>query len=224
MKLKNKQKAKAFYPLIFVLVAFLFVSLGFHTSSGNIEGEQSQTYSYIFPKSSDMYITQVEIDDLSTNNWTWAKNMGYCIGSGTEEDPYVIGNDTFSFASGDALIIKNSIKPFKITNCTFNDSNSAGLLLNNVTNCLLINNTAYNNHHGIRIYESWNINVTECIFDSNDQYGLYLDHSDNITMLLNTIVGKHDGDTGITLSYSHYNLIVNNTVSKVKNSPIAIVL
>jgi len=207
MKLKNKKKA--FFPLIIALVVLISVSLGTHTPIGSKEN-QIDFYSL---DSADVYATQIEIDDVTANNWTWAKIMGYCIGSGTEMDPYVIGNDTFSYASGDALVIKNSRKYFTVINCTFENSNSVGLLLNNISNGLVKNNTFYNNLQGMSIYDSWDVNVTECVFDSNTQYNLFLDHSDNNTILLNTITGKNDQDYGIGLSYSHDNLLINNTFS-----------
>ena len=210
MKLKNKQKA--YYSLIFGLIAFLLVT-------PNINKDNNLNT----PESADVYITQIEIDDLSVNNWTWAKIMGYCFGSGTELDPYVIGNDTFSYTSGDGLVIKNSRKYFSVINCTFKDSTSAGLLLNNVTNGLLINNTAYNNTYGIHIYRSWDINVTESVFDSNNQYNLYVDQSDNNTILLNVVIGKSDYDYGIYFSDSHDNLITRNNVTNVDRSQIMLV-
>ncbi len=214
MKLKNKQQA--FYPLIIALVVLISVSLGAHTPIGS-KKNQIDFYSLDM---ADVYAIQIEIDDVSANNWTWAKIMGYCIGSGTEIDPYVIGNDTFSYASGDALVIKNSRKFFTVINCTFEDSNSVGLLLNNVTNGLLTNNTFYNNLQGIRIYNSWDVNVTESIFNNNTQYNLFLDHSNNNTIVFNTINGKNDDDYGIRLSYSHGNIIVNNNFSNLRRSQI----
>ena len=218
MNLKNKQKA--YYSLIFGLVALLMVSQGIRTQFSN--PERIQNYSYFLPESADIYISQIEIDDLSANNWTWAKSMGYCIGSGTQLDPFVIGNDTFAYTSGDGLVIKNSIKFFTVINCTFKDSPSAGFLLNNVTNGLLINNSAFDNNHGMRIYKSWDINVTECVFKRNDQYNLNLEQSDNIMMVLNEFIGEDISDTGIRLSYSDNNLMVNNTFSKLFYGPIGL--
>lgn len=159
------------------------------------------------PKTSDLYTSQIEINDISTNNWSWAKTQGYCTGMGTEGDPYIIKDDIFSVGG---LVISNSIKFFEIINCTFENSVGTGLFLNNATNGKISNITAQNNNNGIYLLNSHNIEISECILKSNDAYELLVENSDWNVITKNIVLGKENGDTGIRLDGSHNNTISSN--------------
>ena len=125
------------------------------------------------PKTSDLHTSQIEINDISTNNWSWAKTQGYCTGVGTEGDPYIIKDDTFSVGG---LVISNSIKFFEIINCTFENSVGTGLFLNNATNGKISTTIAQNNNDGIYLLDSYNIEISECDLKSNDDYDLLVEN------------------------------------------------
>ncbi|MFW9948240.1 MAG: nitrous oxide reductase family maturation protein NosD [Candidatus Odinarchaeota archaeon] len=90
----------------------------------------------------------VIIDDLpgSFTNWTWAKDQGYCTGTGTVVDPYIISDIFFNTStySYNCLTIINSRKYFVIEDCLFKGSHSwAGVELDNTTNGLIQSNQLY---------------------------------------------------------------------------------
>lgn len=95
---------------------------------------------------STLYTTPIAIDDTpgSLNNWTWAKDQGYCTGSGTPTDPYTIKNHVFNTSSipNSPLWIQDSSKYFVVENCHFiGDSNYGGIYMQNVSNGIIRSNT-----------------------------------------------------------------------------------
>ncbi|MFX1419224.1 MAG: nitrous oxide reductase family maturation protein NosD [Promethearchaeota archaeon] len=129
---------------------------------------------------STTFNSPIQIDDFpsSLNNWSWAKSQGYCIGSGTQSDPYIIQNHIFntSTISASCLEIYNSRKHFIVRNCFFIGSSSwAGIELYNVTNGVITKNSnkAYT---GALVYmmNSSYISITNNNASYNSFYGIYL--------------------------------------------------
>ncbi|MGB5911938.1 MAG: NosD domain-containing protein [Promethearchaeia archaeon] len=90
----------------------------------------------------------VIINDLpgSMTSWTWAKGQGYCTGSGTMGDPYIISDFFFNTStySYNCLTIVNSRKNFIIEDCLFKgDSGYAGVELDNTTKGIIRSNELY---------------------------------------------------------------------------------
>ena len=90
------------------------------------------------------------INDLPGNpaNWTWAKDQGYCTGSGTLLDPYVIADIFFNTSTifDNCLSIRNSRKHFRIRDCEFKgDTQYAGIQLFNTTLGVVYENSMYPN-------------------------------------------------------------------------------
>ncbi len=88
---------------------------------------------------STIYTTPIWIDDYpgSLSNWIWAKSQGYCTGSGTSSNPYVIKNHIFNTSAyiDPSLGIVNSRQYFEIENCLFiAEMGYSGIFLMNVTN------------------------------------------------------------------------------------------
>jgi len=95
---------------------------------------------------STIFTTPITIDNTpgSLNNWTWAKDQGYCTGSGISTDPYTIKNHIFNTSSIPAspLWIQDSSKYFVIENCHFiGDSNYGAIYMQNVSNGIIRSNT-----------------------------------------------------------------------------------
>ena len=123
------------------------------------------------------------------NNWTAAKAMGICTGTGTYTNPYVIKNITISNFQGASISITNSNEYFRIQNC--NIKNSIG------TPAYAIN--LMNTHNGV---------ITNNSF-SNIRNGISLSKSNSITISSNII-----NNTGISLDQSNQNNISNNVITK----------
>jgi len=160
----------------------------------------------------------LEIDGIGLNNWTWAKDQGYCTGSGTENDPYLFYEHTFEYNNGNGhcIAIKNSRKYFRFENCYFENSKQgfAGLFLFNTTNgqfkqCEMIFNTI-----GLLVSHSndTDFNFFELNSIWENKYGIILNNSSNITFDCDTntqFVASlrvwNNNKSGIELKNSHYN-------------------
>ncbi|MFW9878464.1 MAG: nitrous oxide reductase family maturation protein NosD [Candidatus Thorarchaeota archaeon] len=175
---------------------------------------------------STLYTTPIAIDDTpgSPNNWTWAKDQGYCTGSGTSTDPYTIKNHIFntSSISNSPLWIQDSIKYFVIESCQFiGDSNYGGIYLLNVSNGIIRGNSIGINT-GALIYmrnSSYNI-ISNNIVSNAALYGIVVAGSFGPTRY-NTISNNiltDNGDSGINLrSGCESNTITENIINNNAN-------
>jgi len=151
------------------------------------------------------YDTPIKIIDLpgSLTNWSWAKDQGYCTGSGTSGDPYIIKNHIFNTSTivTSPLWIQDSLKHFVVEDCLFiGNSLFAGILLHNVTNGKIMGNSM-GFPTGALIYmrnSSYNI-ISNNNASYGTQYGILL-----------------QGAAGTT----RYNTISNNIVSNNTNNGI----
>jgi len=197
-----------------ILVLFLFGVITLYVNSLIIKNDNNLLEDVIL-RTSATYTTPIDIDDLpgSLNDWSWAKSQGYCTGSGTESDPYIIQNHAFD-TSGyliSCLIISNSRKHFEIRNCSFIGYNDAGgIRLSNTTNGRIIGNK--NIYTGAFL---WMSNSSYNYIAENDasngyQFGIYLEtaYSGFNEIIKNDVINNTDG--GIILS----NLCENNLITE----------
>ncbi len=195
----------------------------------------------------------IHIDDLDTSgNGTWyeinASSSGWCRGSGTSIDPYIIeyvwidGGGT-----GDCILVGNSSVHFIIRYCTlFNaqsGGNYSGIRLNNVDNGQLIKNNCSNNaRNGITLHNGCvnniifknranknlfgiyllknceNNNVSNNNVSANTDSGINLGTNCNKNNISNNIA-CNNGAIGIqVVTNCWYNSIINNNAS---NSPLS---
>lgn len=127
--------------IYFLLVVLFIIPLYFNNSY--IKNHKSVENS---PQISAIYNTPIVIDDLpgSLINWSWAKDQGYCTGSGTSGDPYIIKNHIFNTTAIPAspLWIRHSLKYFVIEDCHFiGQALYGGIFLRNVTNGKIVGNS-----------------------------------------------------------------------------------
>lgn len=159
------------------------------------------------------------IDDLTPNNWTWAKNQGYCTGTGTENDPFTFYNHIFEYNNGTgySIAIMNSRKYFKFEQCImrYAPNSSAGLYLYNTTNGVFQDNDFYENSVGLIINECSNTTFT---FDgwnhiSDNHEGIIVNNSNNLhfecvfdqyTAVLSLLISNNE-NTGLLVLNSNYN-------------------
>lgn len=167
---------------------------------------------------STVYTEPIWIDDYpgSLTNWSWAKDQGYCTGSGTSGSPYVIKNHIFNTTGyfTTPLAIVNSLKYFEIENCLFiGDSNYAGIFLMNVTNGKITENSIAI-PTGALVYLLGSSYIT--ISNNNASYGVYygiLLEGGSYNTISNNIVSSNL-DTGISLgSGCTYNTISGNLIN-----------
>jgi len=211
-KLKNKNLKFLIGLILLVTLNFAFLP-SFHTPMKKSESDLNEL------KSSGVYY-DIDIDDLpgSLNNWTWATTQPWFGGgSGTELDPYIIEDDTFTYSSGagEPLRIFNSRKHFIVRNCTIINSHPswAGVHLNNVTNGDFFDNQIVFNAYGI-VY----IDVNDTIISNNNisvytDYGVWFIGDCDNNIVTGNIVNGNGGDYGIAAEAgADNNLIFNNYV------------
>ena len=171
---------------------------------------------------STIYDTPIAIDDLpgSLTNWSWAKNQGYCTGSGTSGDPYIIKNHIFNTSTivSSPLWIQHSLKHFVIEDCFFiAHSAFAGIYLVNVSNGKMMRNSM-GFPTGALIYmrnSSYNI-ISNNNASYGTAYGIVLSGSIGPTRyntISNNLVSSNL-DTGIILrSGCENNIISENSIN-----------
>ncbi|MBA7656945.1 hypothetical protein ES703_64874 [subsurface metagenome] len=159
---------------------------------------------------------KIYIDDSGVSAYTWfitAKLNLWCIGSGTNFDPYVIdGLEIDAGGSGSSILIGNSSVYFIIRNCKIFNSGSgsydAGIKLENTNNGILSNNNCSNNgRNGIFLYNNCANNTISGNIINDNSYGInfYL-YCDN-----NTISGNNANDNSYGIYLNIY--CNNNTIS-----------
>jgi len=161
------------------------------------------------------------IDDTGLGDYTWAQAalQGWCGGSGTWNNPYIIENVIINGEnSGSCIEIRNSNVPFIIRNSIMSYSGSgdfdAGIKLNNVSNCLLYNiNGSSNNNFGVILIDCLNNTITESTINDNGVGGILLHYSNNNSIIDNTQTIHNNVKYGILLNSSFYNIIHNNYIS-----------
>lgn len=141
--------------------------------------------------------TYLSINDASSNNWAWAKANGYCTGSGSYSDPYiikdlVIDDNTLGYLNRimfkDGVIIRNSNNFFRIENCAIVNLERTAISLFNTRNGYIYNNNF--SHNGIN--------------------GILMNNGDNTTIYTNLI--SNNGNRGFDLYYCNNDNINNNVI------------
>ena len=161
------------------------------------------------------------------NNWSSAVSQGWCSGSGTESDPYIIrdlvidGQDLYQ-----GIIIENSTAYFTIQDCEITNiggpDQQGGIELDNASNGNIINNHLSSNlsmKAGIRLSYS-NNNLISGNFIRDCKYGIYLYEQNNYTTVYNNIINStqlYGIQITNTIGYSYYNNITQNTVNNGAN-------
>ncbi len=187
LKTSNRIKTIALILCIFIVPFFsLIYSENSREITTKIEEEKT-------PKRSGFWtVNGNTIIDESNPTLNWANttiNYGWCSGSGTWNDPYIIENVTFDAQITDsALEIINSNVFFIIRNSTFRISGGdewpgydAGLKLTNTNNGFISNNT----------------------MEYNNAYHLYMKYCDNNTITENNFYWS--GDAGLLIANSNGN-------------------
>ena len=97
-------------------------------------------------------------------NWTETEaTYGWCTGSGTYSDPYVIEDlNITGTGMGTAILIENTTEYFRIENCSFNYFEN-GIYLKNAGNATIYNNSISDCDYGIYLNPSQNNTIEENI-------------------------------------------------------------
>lgn len=163
----------------------------------SINKDVQQIYNISPPLASDydwdLTGSPIVIDDTNpSKDWAFmASTYGWCSGSGTWNDPYLISSVKIDGqGTGGCITIENSDVYFQIKNCYLYNSSYAGISLVNVNNSMLIQN----------------------LLDNNDDYGIAVEEGQNNTISANTANNSYWA--GIWLGwFSSYNTVVGNLVS-----------
>ena len=150
-------------------------------------------------------INQINIDDTDpTKNWAITEaTFGWCSGSGTEGDPYIIENVIINGSnSGNCIYIGYSSEFFIIRNCTVFNSGYGydGIYLNYVDNGKIINNNcSFNGDHGIFLQGGGNSNiVSNNTVLNNRRAGIDLESFYDYCIISGNIISDN-GQDGIIL-------------------------
>ncbi len=169
----------------------------------------------------------IQINDhpSSPTNWTWAKDQGYCTGSGTQSDPYIISDIFFNTSTiyWNCLTILNSRKYFIVRDCEFKGSTQfAGVQLYNTTNGLITENFM----HPLTGALVWVYNASNNVIQNNNAsggtyYGVLIDSSSGLSrnntisenlITYNIAAGVQLRSGGSELNTISNNIIFNNTI------------
>ena len=203
----------------FILISFIsMICMTSFISFYYIHDNQikKDTHEILLPKLSaqEIHLSPLVIDESGNGNFTWeeASSKGWCKGSGTWIDPYIIenvsinGQNTFS-----CIEIRASNRHFIIRNCKFYNG-STGIKLTNATNgLLLINNCSNNIGNGIYLSQSQNITISENLANNIINFGIIIEYSNNNTVSEN--IANYNNKSGIKLYLSNYNVIKENSVN-----------
>jgi len=206
-KAKSKIKILIILGILFALLPMITVNLSFITGNSNKSSEHSDKINLKISAVSE----KIHID----NNWTAAKSVGICTGSGTYSDPYIIEDlEIDGGGTGSCISIVDSDVYFKIQNCTLFNSGAnmpnSGITLINVNNSQLINNNCSSNWSGIFLYSSDN-NTVVGNTANNNHLGIFL-YSDSGNNYISGNNASYNMN-GIDLSYSNSNTITGNTAN-----------
>ncbi|MFX1499726.1 MAG: TIR domain-containing protein, partial [Promethearchaeota archaeon] len=165
-------------------------------------------------------LNPLRIDDIGKGNYTWAQaiTQGWCSGSGIKNDPYIIEFIRIDGKNSRSCItVSNSDVYFVIRNCTFYNSGAnsydGGLNLYSITNGeLKYLNCSSNNGNGILLNSCHYINISGSTIKNNKLDGIKLVDCTYIYILNNNETISLNGEYGIHLFRSHYNVIFNNTI------------
>jgi parallel beta-helix repeat protein len=132
------------------------------------------------------------------------------IGSGTEEEPYIIENYEIDAASAHGIEIMNTSAYLEIRSCVITNSltnMNYGIYLMNCSNVNISNNDLSDNFIEILLYNS-DFNIVSDNLCSSTDFGIYLANSDNNIVSDNTCSGHF---YEIVLEFSDYNTLSGNT-------------
>ncbi|MFX0027532.1 MAG: nitrous oxide reductase family maturation protein NosD, partial [Candidatus Hermodarchaeota archaeon] len=195
------------FALIVPVLSLSLSCLGANETSSNFRTSQLTEQKVI-----------VMINDLpaSLSNWTWAKDQGYCTGSGTMGDPYTVSDFFFNTPSHNfnCLTIINSRKYFIIEDCLFKgNSEYAGIGLHNTTNGLIRSNKLYPFTGGLVWIHNSSLNeISRNNASAGYYYGIFIDGNCSSNIISTNLV-SFNMETGIQVSgNSTINNITDNTV------------
>ncbi len=145
-------------------------------------------------KGSDYWVLpyRIHVD----NNWSLtASTFGWCTGSGSIGNPYIIENITIDAQnSGSCIDIQNTNEYFIIQNCTLINAEAsggeAGIKFSWVYNGTITHNNIMDNYDGIYLYHSENITVDNNDVINNLGQGIILFHSEKNYILDNDQMGS----------------------------------
>lgn len=155
------------------------------------------------------------------NNWTDAKSVGICIGSGNSSDPYIIQDlEIDAGGIGFCITIENSQEHFEIKNCTLYNNGSSSdegvIFLNNITHGKIKNNSISlngDNIKSIRVYSSNSFIIQENKIKCNYIYssrGIEMHYCSNFTISRNKINGSA---SGIEIYFCNRSTITENNLN-----------
>ncbi|MFX0187988.1 MAG: NosD domain-containing protein [Candidatus Hodarchaeota archaeon] len=236
--LKNISKSRKKAIISISAVLFIGIMLSSilltcaNTQITDVGKKSSETNEEVETFGTDLPLTQssevrnpIDIDESSWNNWQWAKSVGICTGSGTENDPYVIKDYIIDGGNRDDCInIRNSNKDFIIKNCILYNSRFhleqpeyAGISLYNTYNGKIINNYLTLNLAGIELVScnggGWDdINLINFNIIHGNKQGIVLRESSYNNILMNRI-STYQIDAAIYGWYSNENTIAGNYIN-----------
>jgi len=220
--------------IVFVVFsAFLFTSFYNHQVFDDESSVSNNTPSKSLNPITNSYIKHIYIIIFRDADF-----LKYNLpGSGTQFDPYIFENlNISSYESSQAIRVLYSTKHFIIRNCYFAFNKEAIHVENaaigtvTITNNYFLNNSNYaievqsshnatisynqglNNNRGIRTalcdYPNITKNYFESFSPSTDDFGIAVKESSVPFIANNTVRGYH---SGISLTYSGYALVINNS-------------
>ncbi|GAG99369.1 unnamed protein product [marine sediment metagenome] len=135
----------------------------------------------------DYQPTSLELTPHDPISITSDSDFEVFLGSGTEEDPYVIEGYSITTTSSNGIYITYTTKYFIVRNC-YVDAEEIGIYISNVADgtATVIKNTCSNNKWGIGLSSSGSSTVINNTCNNNSINGIYLEDSGSATVANNT--------------------------------------
>jgi len=171
-----------------------------------VTGSNYDNYPLVIPVQGSLHIP-IYID--GDDNFTPLN--GVFLGSGTENDPYIIENWVIDSSSAHGIHIRNTRSYFIIRNCLV-ENGGRGILMENVANGRVENCVIRNSDHGFYLLYSSNNVLSNNILNNNYGIGIYLAYSTGNSVCGNIVENQvHGGYSDTYGSYLFYSS--NNTIS-----------
>ncbi|MFW9874838.1 MAG: nitrous oxide reductase family maturation protein NosD, partial [Candidatus Thorarchaeota archaeon] len=218
---------------ILMIIVLFFIPSILNNGKLNVK---SDDLSQINSEIRDLHVSKIYGKIYINNNWSDAKAVGICTGSGNYSDPYVIEDLVIDAGGlGSCIWIVNSSAFFKIENCTLYNSRQAtlppwpmqaGIVLENASNGWITQNNISYNDLGILV-EGENITISANIISKNI-WGIGVGWSSYISEnnISKNMIGIIGGGGVISLNninnniigiykpeYSSYSTIIENTIN-----------
>ena len=138
---------------------------------------------------------------------------GVVAGSGSFEDPFVIGGWDIDATTSTGIWVSNTTLNFTVRAVNIHSGGISGydILLFDVANATVDSAIVAGGRIGVAVFNSTFVAVTNCTIQATGLGGIFVESSSNVSMVNNALVANQQN--GIDVQNSAYMALKNNTMS-----------